>query len=660
MTTIDVEVQQDHYERLVRNLPPTAALAELIWNGVDADATRIDVRFDTRGAGPLLVIDAIRVADDGHGITPEDAQAYFGRLGGSWKSATTTSRVRKRRLHGRAGVGRYAGFRFGNAVTWNTTFGADGEIREFEIRAERGSLRKFEVGEPQPTKRQRTGTEVSIVGLDQELAGRLRLKATADALTRIFALYLRAYPDVSITVDSLPLDPTSLIAHTADYDLTGVADETGEPIEARLTIIEWTRPFDRLLLLCDGAGFTLAERQAGIKAPGFHFTAFLRSDAFRAAEAGNRLALVDMSPSFMRLIDTAQERMREHFRLRAVELHKSVIERLKEEGAYPYEGPPADPVERVERQVFDVVAINIDAHLPGFDRTDTKTKAFTMQMVRQALERGPGSLQKILRAVVDLPAEKQAELADLVDRTSLAAIIDSTQTVRTRLDFLAGLDKILFDKELKKALLERRGLHRILVHHTWLFGEEYTLAVDDQSLTEVLRRHKKYIGRSDDEDLAPVLDAKGSVAIVDAMFSRVLRNGDEREHLVVELKRPSVAIDGAVATQIERYAQAIAKDERFHSTNTRWSFWAISNDMDDVIRDKVHGQSDRPDGLLTRFDTLRATVWVKTWGEILEAARSRLRFFEERLKYMADHDAGLEYLKQTYAKYLPAAAFEEK
>jgi len=358
----------------------------------------------------------------------------------------------------------------------------------------------------------------------------------------------------------------------------------------------------------------------------------------------------------VKLLDAARERMREHFRLRAIALHKSVIDQLKEEGAYPYEGAPADPVESVERQVFDVVAINIDAHLPGFDRADPKTRAFTLQMVRQALERGPGALQKILHAVFGLPPEKQAEMAELIDRTSLAAIIDATQTVRTRLDFLAGLDRILFDPEIKKGLLERRGLHRILVHHAWLFGEEYTLGVDEQSLTEVLRRHKKLIGRADDEDIAPVLDADGSQRIVDAMFSRVLRSGEERDHLVVELKRPTVRIDGGVANQIEEYAQTVADDERFHSTRTRWSFWAVSNDMDEFIRNRVHGQVDRPDGMLSRIDGLRGAVWVNTWGEVIEAARSRLQFVERQLKYMADHDAGLAYLKQTYAKYLPEAA----
>jgi hypothetical protein len=40
-----VEVQEDHIERLA-NARPIQAIAELIWNGVDADANRIIVPPD--------------------------------------------------------------------------------------------------------------------------------------------------------------------------------------------------------------------------------------------------------------------------------------------------------------------------------------------------------------------------------------------------------------------------------------------------------------------------------------------------------------------------------------------------------------------------------------------------------------------------------------
>jgi hypothetical protein len=126
---------------------------------------------------------------------------------------------------------------------------------------------------------------------------------------------------------------------------------------------------------------------------------------------------------------------------------------------------------------------------------------------------------------------------------------------------------------------------------------------------------------------------------------------EEREHLVIELKRPSVKIGSEEASQIEKYAFAVAKDERFRDVNTRWIFWIVSNDMDDHLRAKVTKQSDRPDGLLHL--AANVTIWVRSWSQILESARARLRFFEDKLNYIATHDSGLQYLQRTHAKYLP-------
>lgn len=41
--TFEIQVQDDHLERIAQTRKPILALAELIWNAVDADATKIDV-----------------------------------------------------------------------------------------------------------------------------------------------------------------------------------------------------------------------------------------------------------------------------------------------------------------------------------------------------------------------------------------------------------------------------------------------------------------------------------------------------------------------------------------------------------------------------------------------------------------------------------------
>src|SRR3546814_15695019 len=53
------------------------ALAELVWNALDADAKRIEVILDRNDLGGLS---GIRVIDNGSGISAESAEHDFGNL----------------------------------------------------------------------------------------------------------------------------------------------------------------------------------------------------------------------------------------------------------------------------------------------------------------------------------------------------------------------------------------------------------------------------------------------------------------------------------------------------------------------------------------------------------------------------------------------------
>ncbi|QNN47577.1 hypothetical protein H9L17_05410 [Thermomonas brevis] len=128
---------------------------------------------------------------------------------------------------------------------------------------------------------------------------------------------------------------------------------------------------------------------------------------------------------------------------------------------------------------------------------------------------------------------------------------------------------------------------------------------------------------------------------------------DTREYLVVELKRASEKINPEFLAQIESYAIAVAKDNRFHQSRTKWTFMIVANDMDEYARLKAR-QKNRPDGLVFDSDELNITVWAKTWSEILSDARARLNFFSQQLDYQADSDSELEYLKRAHSKYIPS------
>ena len=63
-----IVVKKDHLNKIASG-SPELALAEMIWNALDADSTSVDVRFHE---GPLGV-DKITVTDNGTGIPYNEA-----------------------------------------------------------------------------------------------------------------------------------------------------------------------------------------------------------------------------------------------------------------------------------------------------------------------------------------------------------------------------------------------------------------------------------------------------------------------------------------------------------------------------------------------------------------------------------------------------------
>jgi hypothetical protein len=684
METLTIQVTQDHIDRIAKAKKPILGIAELIWNSVDADAKHVTVRLNR---SPLGAIDTIEVIDDGLGMTRADAKAGFGNLGGSWKQYEKQTRRDKRILHGKQGQGRFRAFAVCENLSWHSTYAAEGSLREFKVTGTTSNKRQFTISDEKPKKGKvtATGTTVTLSNIIQNQGGLDQERAVPE-LNKLLALYLMQYPAVRVSYDGTLIDPSAYIENRADYTLAPFLAEDGKGYLAELTVIEWTMDIERALYLCTDSGFTLREIPPGIQAPGYNFTAYLRSNLLEQMDEQDTIDMEEFG-DLRKLLDRTKDQLRRHFLQRDAEKASGIVDSWKEQDIYPYEGSPKDVMEETERQIFDVVASSLDSYVSDFKDVKPRAKKLTFNLLRAALESNPSSLQFILGEVVGLPKDKQDEFAALLRKTSLMAMISASKVVTDRLDFLKGLEYVLYNKDAKDALLERSQLHKLVSRNTWIFGDEYYLVNNDESLTNVLRKHIKNVTFEVDEadTDTPVLREDGSEGVVDIGLSNIPPREDVavtqeqdvvvakilnrqptegRHHLVIELKRPSQKINTEVLGQTESYAFAIARDERFAGVNTAWTFWALSNEMTDEARFKTE-QSDRPKGMVYQMKNDPAksysiTVWAKTWSEIIEQCTGRLKFFQERLNYSASLSTGRKHLQDTYPKFIPKIVKEAR
>jgi len=368
----------------------------------------------------------------------------------------------------------------------------------------------------------------------------------------------------------------------------------------------------------------------------------------------NQTDLAGMDPKLNSSIEDAQQTIKTYFRDRAAEGSKAVVDEWKAENVYPYSGEAQTSLEDMERKMFDILAVTACDYLPDFERAPAKKRAFDLRMLRAAIEKNPEDLELILSEVLQLPKRKQEELASLLRETSLSSIINASKIVTGRLKFLAGLETVLFDSDMKGRLKERSQLHKIIEDNLWLFGEEYNLSVSDRSLTSVLRKHRRILGDDTAID-EPVKHVSKKRGIIDLMLSRSLRRhrADELEHLIIELKRPKVKLSRAEVVQIEEFALSIAKDERFRTVSgVRWAVWAISDEVDEYAAYRMNDG-----GVISNKENL--TVGIKTWGQIIEENRARLQFFQEKLEHQVDNETSFQNFRDKYNRFLEGVTEDE-
>ncbi|EGG94209.1 putative DNA mismatch repair protein [gamma proteobacterium IMCC1989] len=648
---IKVEVKKDHLDKVSR-APVLSALTELIWNAFDADADLVQVSIDRTDFG----LQAVHVKDDGLGILHKDSKKLFSSLGGSWKDQKGVS-PKGRFLHGKEGQGRFKSFAIGRSVEWNTSF-FDGEnTLSYTMKGKADNKGIFYPTSPKISDSKSTGTTVSIFETHKEFTS-INKERLLEYFSSVFAIYLSQYTSIKLYVDGELVDPESQIKNKINLPLENVIfDDIDYPYE--LQIIEWNCTTANEVQLCNGNGFPLRPYEKSIKGTSdFSYTAYLKSDHISKLNTVGTLGLGDLEPSLSKPIDTAISALKNHFMLRRIELSADKIQTWKNENIYPYSNVINGPIEKAERQVFDILALNISEQIPEFEKSDIKLKKFQFRLLKQIVGSNPDDLHIILTEVLNLSKGKQSELAELLKDASLSAIISTAKVISDRLRFIAGLEEILFNPEKKKVLKERTQLHKILAENTWVFGDEFSLTVNDQSLSEVLKIHLDKKGSAIHLD-KPVKRIDGRVGIIDLMLTRSIgkNHSDEREHLVVELKAPKVNIGEDEISQIKSYAFASIADERFKHLKTKWNFWVISNDLKPFAEMELK-QDKTGKGIIYEIDNL--TIYVKTWGELIQECKHRLEFVRDQLDINIDKTDGLKYLQESYSEYTKGVILTEE
>ncbi len=644
---IDIGVERDHIDSLTKASGLTA-ISELIWNSLDADATEINIEYKPTTLGGY---EYIKIQDNGHGLSYDKAQEVFSRLGGSEKKVVTQS-PKGRHLHGKEGKGRYKSLALGDLVKFNSTYRVNGSLYSFSATIDRNRLSSTEISDLKKLadNERNVGFSVEISNVNEKNAGEAVRIENRRELEERFASYWISYPEFQIFFNGNVLEFESLIKHSEETEIKVEKEDLSYTFTIKL--IEWNFDNNRKTYLCNSKGIPFKETNLGLRSS-FPISLFLQSTYIEELHRENLLDINELDRIIVEVHNDAKKFARAYVRRRMHENSKEFISELKQKGIYPYSEPAENVVDEIKQQVFDILALQINEHLPSFHEQDDRSKKLTLSLISESLENDSRNLRKILNEVVELPEEKRDELVELLENTTLSSMIDTMTEIKNRLSFLIGLEQIIYDSDLNKNFLERRHLHKIIVQETWIFGDEYTYGVDDVSLKNVLKAYlRDCLKRDDFEEVVNSEDNKELGKIPDVCLWQQYSLGKAGfENLVIELKKPSLDAGFDEKTQIESYATRVADDDRFPKDKTRWKFILITKGIRNEISSLLK-QKNRKYGHISEGENF--DVYILTWGDIITDAKTRLNYIKEKLNLnLLDNESGLSYIRNKYKEYIP-------
>lgn len=628
-----VAITTEGIQKNLKNYKPMDALCEYIWNGFDAHADTIHLNLHTNEFG---LINMISIIDNGTGIGYEDLNNKFKPFNDS-KKADSAKKANHSLPHGRQGIGRLTFFSFAQMARWKTVYERNGETYEYYIDMEKDSLNQFDDngGKKPKVTQKKTGTEVIFTQLQEfskdEIVAHIKMEF-------FWFLELNKNREYKIYIDDELLSYEDYVIERVNFRPNIELQHDYE-----ISIVQWNqslgKEFSKFYFL-DSLGVEKYKEATKLnkKSDEFYHSIFVKSDYFnkfffeKEDDGQTNLFPNRNADEYKRLIECIYEYLYKFRRNYLKESSDKFIDRMVDSHIYP-EFNGKNIIDTYRRQELDNLVRTLYAAQPKiFTNLSDDNKKITIHLLKMIMDADDKeNLFTVLKQIVDLDEVELKELADVLKYTSLSNITRLVKLIEDRQKVIQDLKELVFDKELFAK--EVPHIQNLVEGHYWLFGEQYNLiTAAEPDFTQALRGLiKATTGKDEDVDI----DHKDKNKEMDIYMIRQDRKGNVTENVVVELKRPIVALGEDQLSQVKKYMQVIRKDDRFNMRNVKWTFYLVGNKFNtsgyiegELDNNKSHGEEH----LVYCIDNGMTKIYVLKWSEIFDEFSKRHDYLLDKLK----------------------------
>ena len=398
--------------RLRNQTNAVGALAELVWNAIDADAKNIHVDWIEN---EMLGVESLTINDDGHGIVYDEKDLGshpFASLGDSDKHTVNHQSPEGRILHGRFGKGRIRALALGGVITWDTVYAKTPKTnRRYTIKGVVGEA-SLQLATPKNSKKS-TGTEVTVEHVSEK-GNTLDATSVRRRFSLIFSEHLSNYSDIAIYIQGEKLRPEAMISKRYLIGTETTQLEPSGKIGWQLRCLHWKEPVADSrgkLFLCDSNQLVIGEHELALRGSE-EYTFYLDCAKAREWEDDGLIALKDDAQQvFLEARLKAHRFLRKTFQERA----ESLAEELSEQRIYPF--PSASKSRVVERQkrMFSEMALHIKQNIGSYEKMNLDNKRLLFKLLQGMLELQPKRAVEILNSSLKMSAEDRKALLRLAE-----------------------------------------------------------------------------------------------------------------------------------------------------------------------------------------------------------------------------------------------------
>lgn len=625
------EISDEGIKKHFKSIEPWVAIFELVWNGLDANATKVEI---TLHKNAIDTVDAVYVLDNGEGIDFENSKDNFGKFNDSSKKEDAGQ-------HGSHGRGRLAFHRLSHHASWHTK-----TKRGFaNITIEGSNIKRYAGTAIQPEsihnalKDVSTGTYVELTSVYENLP---ELGKLHEHFSIQFGWYLALNPSRHILINNSEVKAPSHELHQKEIRIgSSVFD---------VKVIRWDkRPTSEksFIYLINSAGTTCYKTLSSFNLKVSFFTSInIQSswaDSFE--NGGNNLfskakntSDSDDWKSLIKHVNEFTQSVYDDFLRRFVDKE---IDKYVDDGIFPpYSGIAPDYAAWRMSNTKSIVKALYTADPAMFNKLNKKQKKVIVRLLDKiAISNENDSLFEVLNSVLELDEKSLNQFAEQLKKTQLQNIISTIEVLEQRQSAVHKMRELM--NVHNKVVLETPDLQKIIENNTWLFGHRYeTLGAEEDTFTKVskkLRDELKDINLIDLTDVEDEATVEGANRQSDLFLARKILSHDSFGRqiyrcIIVEIKRPSIALNVKHLRQLDDYAGIIKKHPEFSSDHMHFELILIGrriSSTDFEIASRMESQISKGEiGLVS--DNPRLKRYVLNWYTLLDG-------FELSNSYLLQH-----------------------